>query len=107
MAFPNRLNAKNLAILFVDESTQSIEMATRVLKEDVNFHVMVVAIGDPSTARLASDLASQPHTDYLVNIPSYMELDAYRYEFLQKLCYLITNQPLFLRDARVRMPGNR
>ncbi|XP_060073229.1 collagen alpha-4(VI) chain-like [Ylistrum balloti] len=103
MAFPNRLDAKNLAVVFVDESTQNIELATRVLKGDLNFHVMVVAIGDMSLARLASDLATFPHNDYLMNIPSYMSLGSYRYEFLQKLCYLITNEPMYLRDARVRV----
>ncbi|OWF48419.1 Cartilage matrix protein [Mizuhopecten yessoensis] len=106
MVFPNRLDAKNLAVVFVDESTQNIELATRVLKGDVNFHVMVVAIGDLSLARLASDLASLPHNDYLMNVPSYMSLGAYRYEFLQKLCYLITNEPMYLRDARVRETRN-
>ncbi|XP_033750922.1 uncharacterized protein LOC117335108 [Pecten maximus] len=102
MAFPNRLDAKNLAIVFVDESTQNIELATRVLKGDLNFHVMVIAIGDMSLARVASDLASLPYNDYLMNIPSYMSLGEYRYEFLKKLCYLITNEPIYLRDTRVR-----
>lgn len=106
MAFPNRLDAKNLAVLFVDESTQNIELATRVLKGDLNFHVMVIAIGDMSLARVASDLATYPHNDYLMNIPSYMSLNAYRLEFLQKLCYLITNEVMYLRDARARDSGD-
>jgi len=102
--FPGRLDAKNLAVLFVDESTQNIETATRYLKRDRNFKVMVVAIGDTSMARIASDLASEPLSDYLVNIPTYMSLASSKYEFLQKLCYLITNKEMYLRDARYRVP---
>ena len=103
--FPNRLDSKNLAVVFVDESTQSIEMATRVLKGDVNFHVMVVAIGDISLLRVASVLATHPATSqYIVHIPSYMDMKSSDYQFMQKLCFLITNQAMYLRDQRV--PSN-
>ena len=87
--FPGRPATKKLGILIVDESTQGIDEALKVMKGNSNFELMVVAIGDKSATRFAEDLATDPDREYLVQLSKFSSLNTARSKIFEKLCGII------------------
>ncbi|XP_052101556.1 collagen alpha-3(VI) chain-like isoform X2 [Mytilus californianus] len=84
--FSNREGAKKLGVLFVDDSTESIENAVRVIKDGIDYKLMVIGIGDQQVTDSAGDLCSYPKHDYFLQVPRYSNLLRARSKLLDKLC---------------------
>lgn len=85
-SFSNREDAKKLGVLFLDDSTEGIERAIRVIKMGLDFKLMVIGIGDHKTTDSAGDLCSYPKHDYFLQVPKYASLLRIRSKLLDKLC---------------------
>lgn len=84
--FSNREDVKKLGVLFVDESTDKIKNAITVLKDGIDYNLMVVGIGDPRITEAAGDLCSYPKHDYFIQVPKYSNLLRARSKLLDKIC---------------------
>ncbi|XP_076104210.1 matrilin-1-like isoform X2 [Mytilus galloprovincialis] len=84
--FSNREGAKKLGVLFVDDSTESINNAVRVIKDGIDYKLMVIGIGDKQVTDTAGDLCSYPKHDYFLQVPRYSNLLRARSKLLDKLC---------------------
>lgn len=84
--FSNRQDVKKLGVLFVDESTEKINNAIRVLKDGIDYNLMVVGIGDERITEAAGDLCSYPKHDYFIQVPKYSNLLRARSKLLDKIC---------------------
>lgn len=84
--FSNREGAKKLGVLFVDDSTESIDNAVRVIKDGIDYKLMVIGIGDNQVTDSAGDLCSYPKHDYFLQVPRYSNLLRARSKLLDKLC---------------------
>ncbi|KAK3096747.1 hypothetical protein FSP39_002868, partial [Pinctada imbricata] len=90
--FPGRPWVKKLGILIVDESTQGVDDARKVMKQtslDPKFDLMVVSIGDQNSIKFAEDLATDPDINYLIPLSRFADLPAARDKIIAKLCDIV------------------